>query len=110
MKEKKKYKANFLREETSDLFRSFFTDVVFNSKLSFGCRIWILSTTTHKLGTTPKTSRQARKLKVRPAQIRIWSKQSLPLITKWSDKKTWHFDNFLYAFDIKERGILPPRD
>jgi len=69
---KKRYQASFLKEETSKIFSQFFRQKVFNDKLSFGCRIWLLSTATFGHKKPPKVSKQAKKLGVLPGQIYRW--------------------------------------
>ena len=86
-KPKKPYRANFLRENTTDLFASFFKEIIFCNKLPYGCRLWILSTATHRQGKPQKTGVQARKFGVHPGQIFRWRKQAQSVLDKWLTKK-----------------------
>ena len=85
-KPKKPYRANFLKENTNDLFASFFKEIIFNNKLPYGCRLWILSTATHRQGKPQKTAVQARKFAVKIGQIYRWQKQAQAVLEKWLTK------------------------
>ena len=70
------YRANFLKEETSDRFSSWFKKLIFASRLSYGCRLYLLTFATHSPGGKYSPTKHARKLGVQGNQIRKWHKEA----------------------------------
>jgi len=76
MTTKKQYYSNFLREATKAEFSAFFKDILFREKLSYGCRVYLLSLTTIPVTSEYSDRKHGRKLGVQGKQIAKWRKEA----------------------------------
>lgn len=72
----KVYKSNFLREETTPDFSTYFKQVLFNHHLSYGCRAWLLYLTTLRRNKFTTDRAMAKKLKADNKDIARWRKET----------------------------------
>jgi len=75
-KNTKYYISNYLKEATTPEFTEYYKQVLFNAKLSYGCRIWLFSQATLPRSSEYSDQKLGRKLTVDGRQIRRWRKEA----------------------------------
>ena len=70
------YTPNFLKQETSTAFADFFKSILFKGKLSYGCRVFLLSLATLPIASEYSDRKHGRRFGISGKQIHLWRKEA----------------------------------